>query len=493
MPGTFFGIEITRRALQANQISLNTTGHNIANANTPGYSRQQAVHAASDPYTLPVPLNELTVGQLGTGVEISLIRRIRNDYLDAQVRTSTSAHSYWATQEQVFARIESAFPEPLTPGIGDALTRFFRAWHDLNNTPEDPGCKAAVAELGDELANLLRETYAQLENISQSIVRLKDDGSGKKIIDGGQLQDQVETVNYMLKQVRDLTEGIKRVYAYGNQPNDLLDKRDLLLDKLAEYVPLEVIHKNDAGDIELRIFGHEVDFQKKDTDYPVVTLQYNEGDTEAENGVIGLTVKSITDSTTFSLEDYARNAPPRSSILALEMARGKVEEYQGNLEQLAEALKEIINKQEPFDTSLVTSGEFFSGRLGGTDEFRVNQTIMDDPTVIDGAKALSVARLYNIGMDGSVAGVDLRGATLSEYFNAMLSDIGTNSSTATDMTENQYAVNQQIQSVRDSAQGVNLDEELTMLIQYQYGYQASARVLTTLDELLDHLINRTAQ
>lgn len=492
MPGTFSGIEITRRALQAHQISLETTGHNIANANTPGYSRQQAVHTASDPYTMPVPLNELTVGQLGTGVEISLIRRIRNDYLDAQVRISTSAHSYWSTQEQVFARIESVFPEPLTQGIGDAITKFFRAWHDLNNTPEDPGCKAAVAELGDELANLMRETYAQLENLNQNIVRLKDDGSGNKIIDGGQLQDQVDTVNYMLKQVRDLTEGIKRVYAYGNQPNDLLDKRDLLLDKLAEYVPLEVIQKNDSGDIELKIFGHEVDFQKKDAGYPVVTVRYNDqNDADEENDVIELMVKSITGSATFALEDYADNAPPRSSILALEMARGKVQEYQENLEVLSKALKLIIKEQEPFIEGSAVNN-FFAGSLGGANEFRVNPKIMADPTLIDGEKALDVARLYNIGMDGSIAGVDLRGATLSEYFNAILSDIGTNSSTATDMTENQYAVNQQIQSVRDSAQGVNLDEELTMMIQYQYGYQASARVLTTLDELLDHLINRTA-
>lgn len=492
MPGTFSGLEITRRALQAHQISLETTGHNIANANTPGYSRQQAVHSASKPYTLPVPLNELSAGQLGTGVEISVIRRIRNEYLDAQVRTSTSAHSYWSTQEQIYARIESIFPEPTARGIGDAMTKFFRAWHDLNNTPEDPGCKAAVAELGDELANLMRESYAQLENLSESIVKLHDDGSGNTIIDGGQLQDQVNTVNYMLKQVRDLTVGIKQVYAHGNQPNDLLDKRDLLLDQLAEYVPLEVVQRNDSGDIELKIFGQQVDFNKKDADYPVVTLQYNDqGDADAENDVVELKVNSITGSTTFSLEDYAKNAPPRSSILALEMSRAKIEGYQDNLEQLSNALKVIIDTQEPFVEGSGIS-EFFTGTLGGANDFRVNQSIMDDPTKIEGAKALDVARLYNTGMDGTtVPGVDLNGATLAEYYNALLSDIGTNSATATDMTENQYAVNQQIQSVRDSAQGVNLDEELSMLLQFQYGYQASARVMTTLDELLDHLINRT--
>ncbi|WP_347491428.1 flagellar hook-associated protein FlgK [Desulfoscipio sp. XC116] len=496
MPGSFSGIELARRALQTHQISLETTGHNLANAGTAGYSRQQAVHSATDPYTNPVPFNKLTVGQLGTGVEVRMIRRIRNEYLDTQVRTSTSAYGYWATQEQLYARIESIFTEPTSDGIGDVMTNFFEAWHDLNNSPQDPGVKAAVAELGDELANLMRESHSQLGNISESIVKLKDDGSGNLQVDGGQLKDQVDVVNDILKQVRDLTQGIKKVYAYGNQPNDLLDKRDLLLDQLAEYVPLNVINKNDSGEIELQIFGQEVDFKKKDADYPVATIQYDE-----TNDDILLTMNSITGSSTVSLDNYTDNAPPAGSILSLEMTRNKVEEYRANLVDLSEALKKMVNDQAPFDADSLSTDEFFSGTLGdANDVFRVNPEIMTDPTVIDGEKALNVARWFTISMDGgnvSVGGVDfatydLDGATFSEYYNAILTNIGANSSTAMNMTDNQYAINEQILSVRDSAQGVNVDEELSMLLQFQYGYQASARVMTTLDELLDHLINRTA-
>jgi len=132
---------------------------------------------------------------------------------------------------------------------------------------------------------------------------------------------------------------------------------------------------------------------------------------------------------------------------------------------------------------------------------------MTDPDLIDGTKAVYIARLYNIGWNGYLpggaedwpAGLDLQynwpdfdGADFSEYFNAILADIGACSGSAANMAENQDAVNQQIQSLRESASGVNLDEELSLLIQYQHGYQASARVMTTLDELLDHLINRTA-
>ncbi|MGB9904545.1 MAG: flagellar hook-associated protein FlgK, partial [Desulfotomaculales bacterium] len=215
LPGTFFGIEIARRGLNVHRTALETTGHNVANANTPGYTRQEAVITASDPYTSPSLETKLLPGQLGTGALAAMIRRIRNEYLDVQARDSISSREYWQIQEELFGRIEAVFPEPGSSGIADTLTKFFSYWQDLNNTPQDPGVKAAVAEAGDELATMMREAYRQLQDISNSI--LKKDAGGA--VTGGQMKDQVDTVNDILAQIRSLTESIKTVYAHGNQPN----------------------------------------------------------------------------------------------------------------------------------------------------------------------------------------------------------------------------------------------------------------------------------
>ncbi|MGB9825141.1 MAG: flagellar hook-associated protein FlgK, partial [Desulfofundulus sp.] len=517
MPGTFFGLEIARRGLQTQRIAMDVTGHNVANANTPGYTRQEAVIAATDPYANPTLGGRLLPGQLGTGVEATMVRRIKNEYLDVQARDSISSREYWQVQEEVFGRIEAVFPEPGASGIADILTKFFNTWHDLNNTPQDPGVKAAVAETGDELATMMREAYQQLDDISKSILEVDPSGN----VTGGQLKDQVDAVNEILRQIRELTGSIKRVYAQGNQPNDLLDKRDLLLDRLAEYGPVSVTLLTDGGrptgEIALTFFG--VDVGSADV---AVELKPVIGQSSGKVEEVKLQIGSDQ----VSLTNYQKNLPKAGSLVGLEETRANVDGYtytdqngtkttvkgyKDKLENLAGALKDTIDQALNYghDTDPGTPNpdkiDFFTGSLAGRD-FTVNPEIMKDPTLIDGTNALYVARLATVGMDGTqgfVLGKDasgnqvtvdlanLGGATFNEYFNALLADIGARSGSASDMAKSQSAVTEQVESLRQSVSGVNLDEELSRLIQYQYGYQASARVLTTIDEMLDYLINRT--
>lgn len=494
MPGTFFGLEISRRGLQTHRTAMDTTGHNVANVDTPGYTRQEAVITATDPYYNPTLGSRLIPGQLGTGVAATMIRRIKNEYLDVQARDSTSAREYWQIQEEIFGRIEAVFPEPGSSGIADTLTKFFNYWQDLNNTPQDPGVKAAVAEVGDELATMMKEAYRQLHNISASILQINGG-----TVAGGQMKDQVDTVNGILAQIRELTESIKLIYAHGNQPNDLLDKRDLLLDRLSAYGPVSVTHLTDngkpTGEIRLTFFG--VDVRAADVS---VSIGYSGGPPEEVKLVIG----NDTHSEEVSLTSYPPGIPKNGGLPGLEEMRSRLAGYKDSLNELSLALKNTIN-QVLNPTPPGGGQDFFTGSLAGGD-FAVADAVLADSTVIDGKRALFVARLATVGMDGSTGVVlgqdengddvtvdthDLSGATFSEYFNGLLADIGARSAAAEDMTASQRAVDEQMEALRQSASGVNLDEELTRLIQFQYGYQASARVLSVLDEMLDHLINRT--
>lgn len=514
MPGTFFGLEIARRGLQTHRTAMDTTGHNVANANTPGYTRQEAVITATDPYCNPTLSSRLIPGQLGTGVAATMIRRIKNEYLDVQARDSTSAREYWQIQEELFARIEAVFAEPGATGIGDTLTKFFRYWHDLNNTPQDPGVKAAVAEAGDELATMMREAYKQLGDISESILKTAKSDDDSIQVTGGQLQDQVATVNEILRQVRDLTESIKRIYAQGNQPNDLLDRRDLLLDRLAEYGPVSVTHLTDGGkptgEISLTFFGQDVRSENAKVELTVTS------DSNDPKKVREIKLAFSDSGNEVSLTGYPQDQPRSGSLLGLAETYQKIEGniaasneilgYRDMLNELSIALGTVINSVLTPNFFAVDTSQPLKPLITLADGgFGVNQDIMQNPSQIDGTKALYIARLASIGMDGkqAILGQDaagnnvtittynLNGATFNEYFNGILADIGARSGSAADLAANQDAVAEQIESLRQSVSGVNLDEELSRLLQFQYGYQASARVMATIDEMLDYLINRT--
>lgn len=460
MPSTFLGIETARRGLQAHQKSLETTGHNIANANTPGYSRQQAVHVASAPYANPSLLGKMTPGQLGTGVEVQEIRRIRNEYLDTQARESGTSLGYWQIQEDFFARVEAVFTEPGTTGIGDTMTKFFKAWQDLNNTPQDPGVKAAVAEVGDELAIMMNETYVQLTNVRDSAAK--------------QMNYDVNTVNNIIVQVKDVTQAITKIYKNDNQPNDLLDKRDYLIDQLAGFGPVSIEHLSKdgkpTGEMKLSFMGVDVmsntdSFFLNQANIPI-SLTY--GPDELNSNEVSLD----TD---------------KGSLAGIKDVLANIDTYQGQMVKLTDTLRDSIN------AILINGGsgvDFFKGGLDGTNpdgQFKVNPDVLINPTVnMDGTKAIDVARLYSTGI------ADLDDSTFNEFYDALLTDIGADSGKFSDMTENQGAINQQVESLRQSVAGVSLDEELSLMIQFQYGYQASARAMSTLDQLLDQLINRTA-
>ncbi|MCL6449629.1 MAG: flagellar basal body protein, partial [Armatimonadetes bacterium] len=162
MISTFFGIEIARRGLMAGRNAMDVTAHNLANASTKGYTRQDPVFTATDPYTLPNAWQKLLPGQLGSGVEVSQIRRIRDSILDQQVRSALGEDGFWQARQDALQRVEAVFPEPSEVGLESVLARFFDAWHELNNNPGDPGLKAVVKEAGEELAVNFRHIYRQL-------------------------------------------------------------------------------------------------------------------------------------------------------------------------------------------------------------------------------------------------------------------------------------------------------------------------------------------
>jgi len=461
MTSTWFGLEIARRGMMVHQKALEITGHNLANASTPGYSRQEAVINPTDPFTVPSIDSSVTPGQLGTGVLVSSIRRIKDEYLDNNVRCSTADSAYWEVQVSVLQRAEASFAEPASDGINDRLTNFFTSWMDLNNTPQDPGVKAAVAQAGDSLATLMSYTYKQLSEIEKSVAVIESPA-----VTSGMLADQVNEANDLLVQIRELTEAIEKVYSVGQQPNDLLDQRDQLLEELSKFGPVgvsfETVGGKPTGELEMTFFGVDV---RDDTVFLGLA-------TDGEK--ISLTIDGID---VINLTDNCLDTSQGGSLLGLERARQNIKNYKEMLNNIAVELRDNVG-----DVGISSGYYFFEGDLE-SGSFKVNIGIIANPSLIDGTKAGAVAALR----DETVA--SLGGNTFEQYYGLLVTEVGGDTDQAIDMADIQAAIKEQITALRDSISGVSTDEELTKLTQFQYGFQASARVLNIMDEMLDLLIN----
>ncbi|MBM7856055.1 flagellar hook-associated protein 1 FlgK [Desulfohalotomaculum tongense] len=471
MPGTFFGIETARRGMNVHQNALDITGHNLANASTPGYSRQEAVITAADPYANPTLDSSVTPGQFGTGAEVTMIRRVRDEYLDNSVRNAATAHYYWEDQISVLQRAEACFAEPASAGIGQRIVDFFKSWMDLNNTPQDPGTKASVVQVGEELASLMSAAYKQLDDVEKSVAAVNSAVTPPQVT-GGKLADQVNQVNDLLGQINNLNTAIVKIYAAGQQPNDLLDKRDRLLEELSGYGPVEVTFETangkPTGEItELKFLGMDI------------TSLNNKLELAVDNSSGGEEMVLEYGSETVNLTDSCYDSSRGGSLLGLERARQQLMGFKEKLNDIATSMRDKI--------AAVSSPPFFVGDLQSDDfgDFGVNSALVDSPELIDGTKAKDIANLRDEDIDPVT-----KPFTFEEYYSRLVTEVGGSVKAAGGIADSQLAISQQITALRDSVSGVAIDEELTRMIQFQYGFQASARMINTLDGMLDVIINR---
>ncbi len=226
MRSTFHGLETARRALNTQQAALHTTGHNIANANTEGYSRQRVNFTQTEPYP-KAGLNRPDIpGQLGTGVKAGAIQRIREDFLDTQYRAENSKHGYWSGRHVSLEKMEDIMNEPSEDGLAKTLDRFWTALQDLSVHPEDSGARSVVRQRGLAVAETFNYTADSLKTIQRDLK--------------SQMDVTVNEVNSLTRQINNINKQIASVEPHGYLPNDLYDVRDLLVDRLSEIVNVKV-------------------------------------------------------------------------------------------------------------------------------------------------------------------------------------------------------------------------------------------------------------
>ena len=435
---SFGGLQTALKGLLAQQRSLDVTSHNVANANTVGYSRQEAVLGASRPLRIPAgATQDGSRAELGTGVDVLAYRRLRDQFIDLQYRAQAMRLGGLAAQVKGLDSVEVALAEPGENGISAQLAKFWSGWEDLANAPENQATRQALVENGVGLANGIAELDRQLATAAEQAA-----GEYTAIATAG------GEVGQMASEIAKLNEAISTSLSSGAAPNDLLDRRDLLLDKLSGLAQLSV---TDLGNGLI-----EVEF----------------GDAAAP----------LVEGTTVTWPQALTTPGGKlGALLELSGPAGTIASYQGELNAFAQGLAEAVN-------AIHESGggpaffNFTAGSAASTLEVGVNAAeVQTSVTAAVGANDIATA----IGA--------LRGGTADQAYASFISRVGTEMASARRSEENASAVMTAIGERRESVAGVSLDEEMTNLVRFQRAYQASARAMSSFDEALDVLINRTGR
>jgi len=240
MQSTFMGIEIAKRGLGAHNQGLVTIGHNLSNASTEGYSRQRVELGATDPLYAPELNREETPGQIGQGVNVDRITRIKDDLLEGRIVAQAGAEGYWGTRDRYVLALEEIHNEPSESSVRSLMDRFWGSWQELSIRPEDISAREAVVSRGQALAEGVRDRYRRLTDLRSAL--------------DGDVRGTVDRVNAMTKEIAALNGEIAKSKAMGDSPNDLMDRRDLLVEKLGAIVPVSV-DRRDADEYMIHIDG----------------------------------------------------------------------------------------------------------------------------------------------------------------------------------------------------------------------------------------------
>jgi len=422
------GLQTALSGLLGEQAALDVTANNIANTNTEGYTRETAVLAPSPPLQIPAISTATGRGaQIGTGLEVQDIKRIRDSYLDSQYRSQNNSMSAASTLSEALAQTQGAFAEPSSSSLASQLSAFWGAWSSLAQTPNSEAARQGVVASGQQLARTFNQLSGELHGVAAQAEERYTALSGE--------------VHGEASQVAMLNGQIRLAEEAGQHPNEMLDRRDALLDKLSTLAGVSVATAADGT--KTVSFG--------DAAQPLVegaTVNWPQTLTSAAGGQLG-------------------------ALLAVSSPSGTVAGFQGALDNVAAALAGSVNALQP-------TTPFFSGTSAAT------LAVAATPAQVQSSSSGEAG-----GNDLAIAISALRGGGADQGYAALVAQVGSAVRAAKDEQANFQTTLNAVTEHRQSVSGVSLDEEMTNLISFQRGYQASARTLTALDNMLELLIEHT--
>lgn len=454
MPGLNAIMDNSLSALFAAQAGLATTGHNISNSNTPGYSRQEVLFAARRP-------SIMSYGAIGRGVEIQGIRRIQDDFLVNNLRVQNSRLESYIQSDTTLYEIEAILGSVDNDHLGTSLSNFFNSWNALSQPPINSNLKQNVVANGVSLANAFHA-------VSDSL----DDLEGQ--IELG-IQAEITNLNRMLKAVAHMNEQIMGAETNGEPANDLRDQRDLLITEISKIAQVSVLERED-GTKDVILAGRTMVTRDRVTEF---TSTYR-------NNGSGYEMTIVTQGT---LQDVKLSTGRLQGLLTSRDVQ--ITGVRDKLDAVAAKLIDEVNGLHTQGRTPRSSGlVFFTGTSMHTIE--VNSELAGDSSLVatgtteevgDNTLALAIANLANVSASGDGE------RTVSDSYRALLTDVASSRSSFEFLVENQQNVVASLQTKMASISGVSLDEEGANMVRYQNSYNAAARVITTVQQMYEALFN----
>ena len=453
----FSAFEIGRRALNANQFGINITGQNIANINTPGYSRRRVLLAES---------TTANIGgyRIGSGVTVAGVQAFRDNLIQARIQTETGIAGRLTAFRDSLAPVEAALQGSENGGLQNALSSFFGAFRDLDASPNSVSLRAVVAQKGAGIANSFQSTRARLDSVRVST----DD----------QLRSTVDQVNSLSQRIAALNNEIRNTESIGGDTSALRDQRGELVNQISEFAGVHQTENTD-GTVNLTI-GEGRALVSGDRAF-----------TLGVSSTPPLGLAAITLEGEPAIFDEGR-------IRGLQDAVVETSTQIDSLDNLAAALVERVN-------TLHTSGTDLDGNAG---TLFFNNTppvtaanISINPAITTNPRLVVASAQTQPGQNGTVAGeianllTDMnttagrRTGSFSSIYGSMLSEAGERINSADNDLQTQAAIIAQATAQRDAISGVSLDEEAINLLQYQKAFEAAARFIKVADEMTQTILS----
>lgn len=459
MPNITGLLQIGRNALLTQQKAIDITGNNIANVNTPGYSRQRLNMEQS------VPVRVLGT-TMSTGVHAQQkIQRFHDQFIQAQLNNENQDLGRWEAQKTALEKVEVLFDEVSGYGLSTAMAGFWAGWHDLSNNPTGHVERTSMLSAGQYLAT----TFNQL---SQNIANAQKD------IDTG-VVNVVDDINRMAGQIAELNRKVTQVEVTGHNANDYRDQRDMLVLNLSKLIAIDRFEDGN-GSVTIMVGGGKPLVESTFT-WDLTTRINEDGrqDVHWQDSSGGL--QDITDR--IASGELKGWLDARDTVIA---------GYLERLDRLAGEIIEAVNGIHAVSYGL-DGGQvaFFAGNDAAS--MAVNPLIEQDVNRIaaageiealpgDNRAAMDIADLQNaLRIAGGTS-------TFDDYYIALVGDVGSDVRRADLNFGHQTAMIKHLQNYREEVAGVSLDEEMVNLIKYQHAYNAAARLITTTDELMQTLI-----
>jgi len=459
MSSLFGTISVALQSLLAQQAATGVVANNVANVNTPGYSREIPVMEESPPVLMGSTL-------VGTGVTLKTVESVRDNILSLRIQQETSQQSGLESYVNSMNQVQSLFNETQGTGLQTDLSKFFNSFSALATDPTSSSLRQSSLIAGQNLANDFRQTSAQLTTIKQGIDQ--------------SVVQTVKQINDLTTQIANLNGQIQQVALTEQNPGPLEDQRDAALQSLAQLVDTAVVYADDGTVTVSTTNGTTL----------VTGNESNALDTERDTGT--------------GMHEVTANGSNITSSIAGGQLQGlinardnSIPATQTSLDNLAAALISAVNQQQStgYDQNGAHGAAFFTPftptaagtNAGAAATMAVALTLpsqlaaSSDGTAGDNGNATALANLQNQPI--------VSGQTAGDYYASMVDDVGNDVSNATAEQQAIGLALKQLSNQQSSISGVSLDEEAANLVLYQRAYEAAARVISVVDELTSVTIN----